>query len=101
MFKTSAKKTALLKSCIKDDVSSQRETKRYLVGLCETRFVERHVSIPVKHSKLRQKIFEFVFFFVFCCIFILLSRESDQCAIRARLGVAGHLSIIPRWGKSR
>ena len=26
------------------------------------------------------------------CIFILLSRESDQCAIRARLGVANHLS---------
>ena len=30
MFKTSAKKTALLKSCIKEDVSSQEETKRYL-----------------------------------------------------------------------
>ena len=25
------------------------------------------------------------YFFVFCCIFILLSRESDQCAIQARL----------------
>ena len=25
------------------------------VGLCETRFVERHVSILVKHSKLRAK----------------------------------------------
>ena len=44
MCKTSAKKTALLKSCIKEDVASQGETKRYLVGLCETRFVERHVS---------------------------------------------------------
>ena len=32
------------------------------------------------------------------CIFILLSRESDQCAIRARLGVASHLSTTPRWG---
>ena len=32
------------------------------------------------------------------CIFILLSRESDQCAIRARLGVAGHLSTTSRWG---
>ena len=39
MFKTSAKKTALLKFCIKKDVSSQGETKRYLVGLCETGFV--------------------------------------------------------------
>ena len=36
--------------------------------------------------------------FIFSCIFILLSRESDQCAIRARLGVAGHLSTTPRWG---
>ena len=35
-FKTSAKKTALLKSCIKEDVSSPGETKRYLFGLCET-----------------------------------------------------------------
>ena len=31
-------------------------------------------------------------------IFILLSRESDQCAIRARLGVASHLSTTPRRG---
>ena len=37
-----------------------------------------------------------VFFLVFSCIFILLSRESDQCAVRARLGVAGHLSTTPR-----
>ena len=36
MFKTSAKKTALFKFCIKEDVSSQEETKRYLVGLRET-----------------------------------------------------------------
>ena len=44
MFKTSAKKTALLKSRIKEDVSSQGESKRHLVGLCETRFVQRHVA---------------------------------------------------------
>ena len=37
-------------------------------------------------------------FYLFSCIFVLLSRESDQCAIRARLGVAGHLSTTPRWG---
>ena len=52
MFKTSAKKTALLKSCIEEHVSNQGETKRCFVGLCETRFVERHASLPVKHSKL-------------------------------------------------
>ena len=34
----------------------------------------------------------------FDCIFTLLSRESDQCAIRACLEVAGHLSTTPRWG---
>ena len=33
-----------------------------------------------------------------CCIFILLSRESDQCAMQARLRVASHLSTTPRWG---
>ena len=32
------------------------------------------------------------------CIFILLSRESDQCAVRVRLGVAIHLSTTPRRG---
>ena len=40
----------------------------------------------------------FYYLYLFSCIFILLSRESDQCAIRARLGVAGHLSTTPRWG---
>ena len=56
MFKISAKKT-VLKSCIKEDVSSKGETKRYLVGLRKTRFVERHVLIPAKHSKLGAKSF--------------------------------------------
>ena len=40
----------------------------------------------------------YLFFFLFNCVFILLSRESDQCAIRARLGVASYLSTTPRWG---
>ena len=61
MSTISEKKTALLKFCIKEDVSSQGETKCYLVGLCETRFVERHVSIPVKHSKLGATNFNKVF----------------------------------------
>ena len=39
-----------------------------------------------------------IFFYLFSCIFILLSPESDQCAIRARLGDAGYLSTTPRWG---
>ena len=46
MFKATAKETALLKCCIKEDVSSQGEAKRFLVGLSETRFAERHISIP-------------------------------------------------------
>ena len=46
-----------------------------------------------------SNIINFIFIlFLFSSIFILLSRESDQCAIRARLGVAGHLSTTPRWG---
>ena len=45
MFKASAKKTALLKCCIKEKASNQEKAKRSLVGLSETRFVERHVSI--------------------------------------------------------
>ena len=43
-------------------------------------------ALNLKHTKLVS------------CIFILLSRESDQCAVRARFGVAGHLSTTPRWG---
>ena len=36
---------------------------------------------------------------VLCFVaFITLSRESNQCAIRARLGVASHLSTTPRLG---
>ena len=46
IFKANAKKTALLQRCIKEDASSQGKAKRYLVGFCETRFEERHVSIP-------------------------------------------------------
>ena len=38
--------------------------------------------------------------FIIIGVFTLLSQESDQCAIRARLGVAGHLSTTPRWGNS-
>ena len=59
-FKISAKKTASLKSCIKKEVSGQGETKFYLFGLSETRFVERQISIPVKHSKLGAKNFNIV-----------------------------------------
>ena len=41
-----------------------------------------------------------VFVYLFSGTFILLSRESDQSAIRARLGVASHLSTSPRWGNT-
>ena len=47
---------------------------------------------------IQQETFAFAFFLKFSCIFILLSRESDQCAIQARLGVASHLSTTLRWG---
>ena len=38
-------------------MSLVQEKKRYFVGPCETRFVERHVSILVKRSKLGAKNF--------------------------------------------
>ena len=40
---------------------------------------------------------EYFYFFVFSSIFILLALKSDQCAIQARLEVAGHLSATSRW----
>ena len=45
-----------------------------------------------------NQIFDVIIEKLVSCIFILLSRESDQCIIRARLGVASHLSTTPRWG---
>ena len=33
---------------------------------------------------------------LFIFVLYLLSQKSDHCAIRARLGVAGHLSTTPR-----
>ena len=39
-----------------------------------------------------------VFIYLFSSIITLPSRESDLCAIRARLGVASHLSTTPRRG---
>ena len=53
---------------------------------------------PFSVDKVKKKWFDIYLFSLFNCIFILLSRESDQCAIRARLGVTGHLSTTPRWG---
>ena len=34
----------------------------------------------------------------FSRIFLLLLRKNHQCAVRARSGVASHLSTTPRWG---
>ena len=57
------------------------------------------MSVETDRYRLARKVrCGSAFLFLFSCIFILLSRESDQCAIRARLGVAGHLSTTPRWG---
>ena len=52
------------------------------------------LTVPLKE---RGPYTIFNVFILFSCIFILLSRESDQCAIRARVGVASHLSTTPRW----
>ena len=44
LFRTSAKKTAVLKQCI-EDADDTRITKRQLISLCETRFLERHTAV--------------------------------------------------------
>jgi len=44
LFRTSAKKTAALKQCI-ENADDTRVTKRQLVSLCETRFLERHTAV--------------------------------------------------------
>ena len=38
--------------------------------------------------------------YVFSCMFILLSQDSDKSAVRARLGVVGHL-YHTKMGESR
>ena len=38
------------------------------------------------------------FSYLYFVAYILLSRESNQCVIRAHLGVVGRLSTTPRWG---
>ena len=48
----------------------------------------------------KKKVFFGVLYFYFIIGIFILSRESDQCAIRARLGVAGHLSTPPKWWNS-
>jgi len=44
LFRTSSKKTAVLKQCI-EDADDTRVSKRQLMNLCETRFLERHTAI--------------------------------------------------------
>ena len=44
LFRTSAKKTAVLKQCI-EDADDTRVTKRQLISVCETRFLERHTAV--------------------------------------------------------
>ena len=63
-------------------------------------------KLYAKTTKLNEQLAQqrgsklfFNFFIIY--ILILLSRASDQCAVRARFGVAGHLSTTLRWRKSR
>ena len=56
-----------------------------------------HRKSEVMKKRRRESEFHIIPY-LFSCIFILLSRESDQSAVRADLGVASHLSTTPRWG---
>ena len=52
------KKTAWLKSCIKEDVSSQGEEDVMLSAYVKPGLQKLHVSILVKHYKLGAKTFD-------------------------------------------
>ena len=52
----------------------------------------------ISYRSQLDNFYYYYYYSFFIGIFILLSRESDQCAVRARLGVAGHLSTTLRWG---
>ena len=66
----------------------------YIKSMCK-----KQNAVRIKQSNRRSSaLVFFLVFVVFSCIFILLSRESDQCAKRARLEVVSHLSTTPRWG---
>ena len=52
----------------------------------------KNTKLPISNLTLFDSIF------VFCRIFVHLSQESNQCAIRAHLGVASYLSTTPTWG---
>ena len=65
-----------------------------------TYYISRFRSVRLQRSFIYSAVKLFIFSFLFSCIFILLSRESDQCAMQARLEVAGHLSITPRWSNT-
>ena len=67
----------------------------------------RHKDSALLYSTLQRKqllLIEAIanslthFMFFFSCICILLSRENDQCALRARLRVASHVSTTHQGG---
>ena len=45
-----------------------------------------------------EKLYIYYFYSIACLFSYHASRESDQCATRACLGVASHLSTTPTWG---
>ena len=67
------------------------------------RTVIPYLSVPhffnqFTSRKIQQETFAIAFFKIFNCLFILLSRKSDQSAIRACLRVASRLPSTPRLG---
>ena len=70
-----------------------------ILAICESEVMVRFSDKTRQCSPYTDNSYFFAFiYFLFSRIFILLSRESDQWAVRARLGVASHLSTTPRWG---
>ena len=65
-------------------------------GNCLYLITEINLFIFLRGKQVYTVATEVQSYFVIICIFILLSRESDQCVMQARLRVSNHLSITPR-----
>ena len=80
--------------------------RKYRTQQYGTEIFPYRITVPIRtiffnqftSRKIQQETFSIAFFKIFSCIFILQSRESDQCAVQAPLRVASHLSTTPRWG---
>ena len=106
MMKSSQHEKSLIQNVMSDvdaemnsDISRSDIPISEKVKLCN-QVLQRYMTYKDKleNTPVKVRIEDKTLLYLVAYLFIFLSRESDQCAIRARLGVAGHLSTTPRWG---